>query len=217
MTAQASERIIIEGRPRQLYAEPLHRLARQCRLRLGNPDCRSTGNYRGYVGTWEIAHGRLYLVHLCWDGLVWDHQGNIKFEVPMSQELRAKVLRAAKAGAFPAFAHWFNGVLRIPVGRRLVYSHQGWSSWYERERVIHVRAGEVGRDREVDTQAMLERRLRRDHALADWLDPSITREDGLPKPLFWFDNDDEDWTKDWWPPDYTRRPSDDPERHIPAG
>ncbi|MGO4837619.1 hypothetical protein AB4144_35790, partial [Rhizobiaceae sp. 2RAB30] len=144
-------------------------------------------------GTWEILDGRLHLVHLCWDGMP---------ERPISLELRHKLLRAAACRDFPIHAYWFNGVACIPLGRRLVYSHHGWSSWYERERVIHFREGNVARDREVDTQAILERRLRNQPRLAEMLDPE---QQGPFGRLTWFDeDDDEDWMADWWPPDYVR-------------
>jgi hypothetical protein len=51
---------------------------------------------------------------------------------------------------------------------------------------------------------MMERWLRQRPSASDWLDPAIPRADGLPRPLVWFSNDEEDWTKDWWPPDYER-------------
>lgn len=193
MTAQAAERIILDGRPRLLFADPLYRLAKRCRLDLGNPWSYSTANYRGYIGTWEILDGRLHLVHLCWDGMP---------EQPISAELRRKLLRAAACHDFPIHSHWFNGVARIALGRRLVYSHHGWSSWYERERVIHFREGNVVRDREVDTGAILGRHLRNRPGLADmW---GLEERDPLG-PMVWFDEDDaEDWVADWWPPDYVR-------------
>ncbi|HZT19813.1 MAG TPA: hypothetical protein VFA23_10445 [Dongiaceae bacterium] len=197
MTAQSPERIILDGRPHQLFADPLYRLRKRCRLDLANPLSWSTGNYRGYVGTWEISDRRLYLVHLCWDG--WDGSS---CEVPISGELRQRLLRAASASGFPIHAHWFSGIVRIAIGRRLVYSHHGWSSWFERERVIRFVAGDVVRDREVDTRAILERWLRRHPEAADRLAPSNPDPLG---PLTWFDEDDGDWEADWWPPDYIRR------------
>jgi hypothetical protein len=192
MTAQVPERIILDGRPRALYAAPLYRLAKRCRLDLASPHCGSTANYRGYTGTWEIRNHRLYLVHLCW-------LGRTLSEVPVSDELRANLFRAAQCADFPIHAHWFNGCVRISIGKRLIYSHQGWSHWFERERVIHFHEGCVVRDREVDTRSILEWWLRRNPQESDRL-----RSPTPLGPLVWFDEDDEDWTADWWPPDYSR-------------
>src|SRR3954469_16405067 len=156
MTAQTPERIILDGRPRWLFAQPLYRLLKHHRLGLANPYFQSTAHHRGYVGTWEVIDRRLYLVHLCWDG--WD---GTYCEVPISDELRRTLLRIASSSDFPIHAHWFNGVVRIALGRRLVYSHHGWSHWFERERVIRFKAGEIVRDRQVNTRAILDRWLRR--------------------------------------------------------
>ncbi len=192
MTAQAPERIIVDGRPRALYANPLYRLAKRCRIDLRNPHVWSTGNYRGYIGTWEIRDRKLCLVHLCWDG---------DGETPISEELRQRLFRAAQCNRFPIHAHWFTGVVRIAIGKRLVYSHLGWSHWFERERVIHFVGGEIVRDREVDTRAILERWLRRNPGGSDLL--SGANPDPLG-PLIWFDKDADSWEDDWWPPDYVR-------------
>lgn len=203
MTAQSPERIILDGRPQPIYGDPLYRLRKQCRLDLRNPNCWSTGNYRGYVGTWEIRAGTLYLVHLCWDG--WDGES---CEVPITDDdFRRRLFRAAGGAGFPLRAHWFNGLIRIAAGRRLVYSHQGWSHWHERERVMQFRNGEIVRDREVNTHAMLEWWLKRNLETRDWLTPGwVEHHEGRPGPLTWFEDDDEDWTIDWWPRDF-KRPS----------
>jgi len=193
MTAQAPERIILDGRPRLLYARPLDKLAKDFSLDLARPHWSNTANYRGYIGTWEVRDGRLNLVQLCWDG----YDG----EVPISDDLRRHLFRAAQCDGFPIPAHWFNGVIRLAIGRRVIYSHHGWSHWFERERVLHFVAGKVTRDREVDTRAILEWWLRRHPAAAERLDPSNPDPLG---PLTWFDDDEEDWAADWWPPDYVR-------------
>jgi hypothetical protein len=195
MTAQIPERIILAGRPRALYGDPLHRLLASSRMTVREYGTGfSTGCYRGYCGTWEIIDHRLHLVHLnlmCPD------------EAPIPKELRTRLLRAASCANFPIPAHWFNGRLRIAIGRRLVYSHHGWSHWFERERVIAFAAGKVRREREVDTRAMLERWLRRNPQVRDHLDGTAGQ--GEPGPLIWFDDSEEDWEADWWPHDYARK------------
>ena len=146
MTAQTPERLILNGKPHALYAAPLYRLlaSRRIELRGYHSSC-----WRGYVGTWEVIGARLYLVHINCD------------EPPAEEVLRLKLLRAASASQFPIFASWFNGRLRIQIGRRLIYSHHGWSSWFERERLMTFKQGVLARDREVDTRRILEWWLRR--------------------------------------------------------
>ncbi|MFG1376892.1 hypothetical protein [Xanthobacter autotrophicus] len=194
MTAQSPERIILDGRPHALYAQPLYRLLKSFRIDPGQyGECWTTANYRGYIATWDIADGYLRLLHL-------DVLGRECEESPIPLELRTKLLRAGAARDFPLPAHWFTGRLRIKLGRRLIYSHQGYSHWFERERVITLKQGRVVRVREVDTKAMLEWHLKRHPEMVDFLNG---KDRGMPGPLVWFDNsDDDDWEADWWPPDF---------------
>lgn len=198
MTAQTPERLILDGRPRAIHAEPLYRLLTSRRMTLENKDeGYSTACWRGYCGTWKINQGRLFLVHV---NTMWPN------ERPLPADLRARLLRAMPARDFPVHATWFNGKIRIPLGRRLVYSHHGWGSWYERERVMTFKGGELLRDREVDTRAILEWWLKRNPQAANRLDSTQEPDDGIPGPLSWFDtsDDEEDWQADWWPADYPR-------------
>jgi hypothetical protein len=167
MTAQIPERIIIDGRPRPLYVNPLYQLTARCRIEFGDPRVWNTANHRGYIGTWEIWGRSLYLVHLC--------RTRGKSEKPMPDALYRRLFLASQCSGFPILARWFTGVLRIAIGKRIVYSHDGWSHWFERERVIRVAGGEIVRDREVDTRAMLEWWLRRHPEVNEQLRPGKSR------------------------------------------
>ncbi len=202
MTAQTPERLIIDGKMHLLHQEPLYRLLTSRRMDLRNPKIYSTGNYRGYIGTWTLEQGRLLLLHVNWDGLP-------VAELSLPPDVLSKLLRAIPCKALPAEAYWFSGRLKVPLGRRMVYSHQGWSSWYERLRVVRIVKGKVVRDRVVDTAGILQWYARRNPNAA-WLLGEETEEsaemspNALPSPLFWPDNSDDDWAADWWPPDYPR-------------
>ncbi|MEZ2132409.1 MULTISPECIES: hypothetical protein [unclassified Sinorhizobium] len=201
MTAQSPERIILGGYPHALYETPLYRLLKSFRIEpIDYVETLSTSCWRGYCGTWEIMDDRLYLVHL---NLRDRYDSERKSdEWPIPEVLKARILRAAASSNFPIFAHWFNGRLRIAIGRGLVYSHHGWSSWFERERVIQFRGGKVIRDREVDTRRILEWFLRRNPEVSDILSGETDQVDVAP--LVWFDETDADPHADtWWPPDYT--------------
>jgi hypothetical protein len=84
--------------------------------------------WRGYVGTWEIAEDRLYLVEL---------EGTLKDGT-----------EATLATLFPdfpdrVFAGWFTGKLRVPQGKELEYVHMGYCSVFERDLFIEIEKGEV--------------------------------------------------------------------------
>lgn len=85
-----------------------------------------TALWRGYVGTWEVADGRLYLVGL---------SGDFEDGTPVS-------LGAVFPG-YPerVFAHWYSGTVRIPEGKLLRYVHMGFASNYERDVFLAFRNG----------------------------------------------------------------------------
>lgn len=192
MTAQCPERLIIDGLPHYLYADPLYRLLASRRLtRLF--EAQTSACWRGYCGTWQVIDGRLHLMHI-------NPVGNS--DTPLPGDIRCRLLRAVPAREFPVVADWFNGRLKVPSGRRLVYSHHGWSSWHERTRVMTFRHGSLVRDREVDTRAILEWWLKRNPESRARLDRTAP-DNGVPRPMTWFDDSDDDGIDpNWWPTDY---------------
>lgn len=190
MTAQIPERILVEGKPHWLHAQPLDHLLDEREIEIAAPDGRTTACHRQYVGTWDIADGRLWLVALSTFG---------REELLLSDAMRSWFLPLVPADRFPVCAEWFDGCLRIPIGPMLVRGFHGWSSWFTRERVITCRRGRVVRNREVDTLAILEWALRRHEGLKQSLDP----EDTPGGPLAWITDDDYEHSRgDWWPPEW---------------
>ena len=86
-----------------------------------------TALWRGYVGSWEIVDGRLYLIGI---------SGTLKG----GEE-------AALITMFPdfpdrVFAHWYSGTIRIPQGKELEYIHMGYGSTFERDLLLDLFKGE---------------------------------------------------------------------------
>ena len=84
--------------------------------------------WRGYIGTWEVKNGLLYLIGL--EGTL--HDGR----------------RASLSTVFPRYpsrvlADWYSGTLRIPIGKELKYVHMGYSSVFERDLFLEVVKGVV--------------------------------------------------------------------------
>jgi hypothetical protein len=128
MTAQVHERLIYEGEEMSMMScppLPTHhpRVVEvghpwEATAREGVPDIIfSTACWRGYLGTWAITEGRLYLVGL---------QGRVEM-----------------TGDGPIFAGWVSGRLRVARGALLEYVHMGFQSVYERELIIKLEAGVV--------------------------------------------------------------------------
>lgn len=127
MTAQIGEKLIYDGRQVSMCTEPLGDY-----FAFGghHPEFEftCTALWRGYVGTWEIADDRLYLVGLT--GTLEDGS------------------KATLETVFPGypdrvFAQWYCGTLRIPEGKRLQYVHMGYASTYERDRMVKIERGVV--------------------------------------------------------------------------
>ena len=127
MTAQFAETLILEGQTVAMCSQPLDSY-----FDFGGiePDFAETCTalWRGYIGTWEILDGRLYLIAL---------RGTLRTGEP-----------ASLATIFPeyperVFAHWYSGILRIPQGALLEYVHAGFGSIYEQDLLIDVENGLV--------------------------------------------------------------------------
>lgn len=212
MTEQPYERIIIDGRPHWLSAEPLYEIIDAHGINMQKYVATlTTGCWRAYVGTWGIRDATLFLVHFCrveWEKYpdAEDPDNNpmtIEMEErPIPPELRRLLFRATESTRFPIKADWFSGQLRIPYGRRIVYRRHYWSPWLERERVISVVNGAVVRDREVDIAAMYERCLQRN---PQHRAPPRDDERAANTADMWIEYAAGPVLDDWWPPDCDRQ------------
>lgn len=140
-TAQAPDVLIYKGEKKHLLSNPLedfYEMGNRKRPKfMVEPFTISSGNWRGYVATWEIENDRLYLrevkAWLC----------------PGPNEASCK--KVTLEGIFPGkvrdgrvSAEWFTGKLRIPDGEQLRYVHAGYASIYERDIIFDVTKGTVG-------------------------------------------------------------------------
>jgi hypothetical protein len=126
MTAQIYERLIYDGRQTSMACSPPlpEDHPRVEKLPAGESEpgdaggiVFSTACWRGYVGTWEIKHGRFYLVAL---------EGGYRLH-----------------GSEPLFADWFSGELLIPHGKMIRLVHMDFDTLFEREERIRIERGVV--------------------------------------------------------------------------
>jgi hypothetical protein len=133
MTAQAAEILIHKGEKLSLCTNPLgsylQSAASPVKFR-----ATSTALWRGYVGTWAIEGGRLYLVKL--RGYI-DHGD---FDGPIEEVGLSHLFPDYPDGVF---AHWYTGELRCPMGELLNYVHGGYGSTYEQDLFIEIEKGVV--------------------------------------------------------------------------
>ncbi len=125
MTAQFAEKILYRGEEMALLTTPLADLftLRESKPQF-DPDC--TALIRGYMGTWQIDEGKLWLIAL---------EGKLKD----GTDSQVTTLFPDTSG--PVLADWFSGTLRIPQGELLEYVHSGFKSIYERDLLLEVDKG----------------------------------------------------------------------------
>jgi hypothetical protein len=127
MTAQKAEKLYYDG---QLLSMRTHPLGAYFALEGRFPDFDSseTALGRGYVGTWEIVEGRLYLIDLV---------GGLRDGRTVAMDT------FFPGGADRVFAQWYSGTLRVWQGKLLRYVHHGYASSYERDLLIEIENGVV--------------------------------------------------------------------------
>lgn len=125
MTAQIPEKLRYKEEDVEMCTTPLYDYFA---LGIRRPRFESgcTALWRGYVGSWEIAHERLYLVALY--GVLEDGtQATLETLFPHASNR--------------VFAYWYSGTLRVPQGKRLEYVHLGYESTYERDLLLDIERG----------------------------------------------------------------------------
>lgn len=131
MTAQIPDRLIHRGRELDLCALPLEGyLKRLPKARRPKFVPGSTANWRGYVATWEIIDGRLFLTAI--DHAVFKADGKLN---------EASLAAIFPRGPHPVPATWVSDGLRCPEGRLRAYVHAGFASTYERDRILVIENG----------------------------------------------------------------------------
>ena len=105
-TQQMPEEIVISGQVHALYSVPLEpMLSRPGNFEkslalFGGYQCSASA--RGYLGTWEIREGRLYLIRL-----VSDPCSRTPRRIPLEQIF--------PGSAQPVIADWYTGLLTLPL------------------------------------------------------------------------------------------------------
>jgi hypothetical protein len=126
MTAQISERLVVDGVAMRMGTEPLAEWLSRRKNRSLRFKRKSTACSRGYVGSWAVSEGHLYLVHIA--GELAD--GSIVTLETLFPGSVQKVL-----------ASWFSGMIDCPEGRMISYRHYGHASVHERSLCLRFHQG----------------------------------------------------------------------------
>jgi hypothetical protein len=151
-TAQAPDELVYKGQNLSLETNPLAAWLSAHPNRKLPEGVRSSGNWRGYVATWQVDKGAL-----------WLQKVSVMFQAD-AEEARSDRANCARAwGDYvycdrirdlfpdggPVRADWFTGTLIVPTGEMTHYVHMGYGSTYSRYLVVWVKAGTVVRDVEL--------------------------------------------------------------------
>jgi hypothetical protein len=137
-TAQFPDFLIYQGETLPIFSNPLDSYFDREHPRprhLFQYTC--TACWRGYVATWKIEKGDLYLVRL------------VKGDCSAKPE-EIDVGQIFSGQSLPVKAAWFSGTIRIPQGKQMLYVHMGYGSVYERERVLSFEKGRLAREDTID-------------------------------------------------------------------
>ncbi len=127
-TGQRPERIIYNSKEFSLFTDPLESLFTE-----GNPrpaklfGYACTASRRGYIATWEINNGKLFLIKIV--------AGDCSAE-PADLDVSSIFKKP-----LPVEATWYSGVLRIPRGKLLKFINAGYASVYEEELLLTIKNG----------------------------------------------------------------------------
>jgi hypothetical protein len=131
-TAQIADELVLHGRSEMLFTNPLDSApGALAYFAKHGGDC--TALWRGYVASWEIRAGELYLTKVIVDACSAER----KREIALSD-----LFPGAKG---PVKAGWYSGRLRVPRGRMVEHLHMGYGSRFESYLEIDIVAGKVTR------------------------------------------------------------------------
>jgi hypothetical protein len=131
-TAQQPDILFYNGKKYSLYTNPLEVYFKKYPYKRPKTSIISTGNWRGYIATFEIIDSTLFLRDI---------------EVKEDDGKNGLRTRSAMDEVFPGqravALEWFNGLLTLPYGQLLKYVHIGYSSAYESYTILEIRLGNL--------------------------------------------------------------------------
>ncbi len=141
-TSQIPEVLVYGGAANDMYSTPLEAFfsADNPKPRLFYERPSSTACWRGYVGTWKIEGGELYLVAL--------REGYPRTDpIPLD--------KVNPQWVSPVRATWFTGTIRIGKGKVLM-GGMGFSEKRETDVLLEIKNGEVVSTRQVENKKQKE-------------------------------------------------------------
>ncbi len=143
-TAQVPDNLTIDGKQYPLNTNPLDAYLAKLGDKAPKFEATSTALWRGYVATWELSEGKLYLTKV--EVSRPNPAAPQKDDNYADDEIEVDILNDLFPGKARVLADWYSGALIVPNGQLVEYVHMGYGSTYERYLVSTVKDGiEIGR------------------------------------------------------------------------
>ncbi len=136
-TAQAPDVILIDGKKYALNTNPLDRYLAKLGDKAPRFEAPHTALWRGYIATWELAQGKLYLRKI--EG--YRDLGNDADGADDFGELNVDGMKELFPDKSDVIADWYTGTLIIPDGEQVEYVHMGYGSTYAKYIVVSIKDG----------------------------------------------------------------------------
>lgn len=145
-TAQAPDILKVDGKTYSLHSNPLSAVLAEHEDRLPKPEVVSSGLWRGYIATWSVRDGRLWL-----DNVEMPTRDYATYNAPESKKFRSVTKELFQDDGASRVATWFTGHLIVPTGKIVNYVHMGYGSTYSEYLVLKIVKGEVKQQRKMGT------------------------------------------------------------------
>lgn len=140
-TAQDPDKIWYEGKLYSMQTNPMEPYFAKNPGKLPRSGIVSSGLWRGYIATFEIANGGLFLRDIA-----------IMAENPEKQH--DYIMKSVIGEVVPAGQRlkidWYNGLLVLPHGKLVNYVHMGYGSTFENYLLLEIAAGDLKRSKSFD-------------------------------------------------------------------
>lgn len=147
-TAQAPDYLILGKDTLRLQCNPLEDYFKEKPIPEGLITSRSTGLWRGYIAFFKIENNKLVVENIYKIDYT-DENGKYK-------EKKTSIYTDIFGVEKNYQCNFYSGVLIIPLGEIVEYVHMGYSSIYEKYKLIEIKDGNFQKDKELNYQEFME-------------------------------------------------------------
>ena len=133
-TAQIPDKVIYNGKEYMLHNNPLESYFEKYPDKRPKVEVWSNALYRGYIATFEIKGGQLYLK-----------------DIEILSSYKRKEWKTVRKEVFPkqksVKIDWMTGILVLPSGKLLNYVDMGYASTFERYTLLEINGGKLVKEK----------------------------------------------------------------------